>query len=1251
MALGFILGGAEIDHEQAALEQLVKWQKSAPNDNYFVIVPDHIKFETEVKVLEYLRQIYSSPKGLYASTKTQVFSFSRLAWYFIKDQKSVQGRHLSQLGLTMLVQSILNRLEGLHVFASEKNQVGFAQKLAQQLLELKQGGIGPDDLVALVDKLPQDQAKSLDLRAKLTDMVLVYRQFEQKLQADYVEPSKILVALNEYLTTANLSQTSFIITGFDHFSALELQILKTIAKKAKEVRISLVLNQSGLYQTGEDDNLFERPKRLFQTLTNWADANHISLVDINWPQNERLSADLKQLANYWQAAVKTNPNAKWQLQDKNNLQVVTLANRNEEVRYIASQIRQEVAQGKHRYSDYILLTPNLDDYTNLIEPVFNQYQLPFYLDLSKEMSNHPLVEFLKALFELARHQSLYTYQDMMRLLKTELFIPKLFVKSAKEKPVLKRDLATFRDELDWLENYLLKTGISSKKRWDDATAWVVERVALKPNESQAEHERRQAQLLHNQNANLIKKQVAKVLARFFKDLSKVKTNRDFAQLLYKFLTETGVDQSLAASQMQAKKRLEAGEVNIAGVSAQDATRPEQVWNTLCDLLDEYVLALGDLEFDLDNFAEILTAGFKAAKYKQVPTTLDQIIVSKARLSQRRDRQVLFFLGATAEVLPAQFENESLISEDERQLLENEYLQTDQFLTDRAEVLMAQEPYQAYLAFLTAKQQVIFTYPQNDAEGQLLEISPYVKNICQAFGLQEKRADDRLAAFVGTKRTLLTDLIEVSRPVYQAQADLPPIWQAVLAYELEVNQAFTTKLLGSLDYHNEILPNAPKQADGHKRLLKEILKELYRYGKNTALFGSVSRLESFYANPYEFFLKYGLRLEKRKEFVLSPADTGTYFHNLLDEFIRVIHADKTYLKSLTSKEFDHYMNKAVANVQEKAKLEEGYLFDASARLRFQRQQLEKRAYQVGQAIWKQRQHQEIFTLQTEATFGFQANAQLDGLVFPKGKDFAQDETLNLQGRIDRLDLVISELKRNYLSVVDYKSGNTDDKLKDFLTKALNGLSLQLLTYLAVLEKDSNQAKLKTLIADMGLDTKQPLELGATTYLNLFNSNLKLDEYQQLLSNKKSFADFFMKQYQYSGLLRNEDGADFLIALDEQLREKKGKSLAYKVSHIAKNDVFKASGGSQLLTLEQLQTLVKLNLHKIEAARQAIFDGIIDLQPYKLSSQADGLKYSDYLPIMLFDPMVGNEYRRIVPLKAEDAWAEIEKELQKGLGYAK
>ncbi|MBL1054888.1 PD-(D/E)XK nuclease family protein [Ligilactobacillus agilis] len=1246
MALGFILGGAEIDHEQAILEQLLAWQKQAPSENYFVIVPDHIKFETEVKVLEFLRQHYSSAKGLYAQTKTQVFSFSRLAWYFIKDQQSVQGRHLSQMGLTMLVQSILSRLDSLHVFAAEKNQVGFAQKLAQQLLELKQGGISPDDLDNLVANLPKDQAKSMDLRAKLTDMALVYRQFELELGDKYVESSKVLQSLNDYLLEADLSQTSFLISGFDQLAALELQLLKTLVKRAKEVRISLVLTKQGLEQASGDDNLFNRPKRLFTALTNWADKNHLPLAELSWPTVKRLSPDLERLGKYWQTSVSLKANKPAPLSSKESVSVVALANRIEEVRYVASQIRQEVAKGERRYRDYMVLAPDLADYENLIAPIFNQYQLPFYLDLSKGMGNHPLVEFLNALFTLAKHPNLYSYHDLMRLLKTELFIPQLYVSDANGQLVLKQNLATFRDELDWLENYLLRTGISSRKRFEAADFWLVERLPLKPNQSQAEHEAAQRKLLHNQNANLLKTQVAKLLASFSRALAKVKTNRDFARVLYQFLIKAGVDQSLATSQARAQKRFEEGKLNLVGINAQDATRPEQVWNTLCALLDEYVLALGDQDFSLSNFSEILNAGFKAAKYKQVPTTLDQVTVSKANLSQRRDRRVLFFLGASDQALPARFENNSLISEEERQLLASgNWLARDQFLAPGAEMAMADEPYQAYLSFLTAKDRLVFTYPQNDADGQLLACSPYVKRIMAAFGLKETDVRDRLSAFLGTPRTLLTDLLTQSRAAFQNQADLDSQWQAILAYELAVNQTLTLKLLNSLDYHNEILPNTKPSADGHKRLIKELLKELYRRGKNAALFGSVSRLESFYANPYEFFLKYGLQLEKRKEFMLSPADTGTYFHNLLDEFMRLIHADKTYLKRLTSREFDHYMKRAVTNVQQQAKEQEGYLFDASARLDFLRQQLESRAYQVGQAIWKQRQDQAIYTLETEATFGFQANAQLDGLVFPAGKRFAQDETLNLQGRIDRLDLVISELNRHYLSVVDYKSGNTDLKLKDFLTKALNGLSLQLLTYLAVLQKDSNQAKLKQLLLEMDLPPAEQLEVGATTYLNLFSGRLAFKDYQPLLEKKKTFEDLFMQQYQYKGLFRLEEDADFLLALDQKLKAKPAKSLPYNISHQS-SDKFKANGSSQLLTLEQLEQLVQLNLQKIEQARQEIFGGIIDLKPYKLDNQTDGLLYSDYLPIMLFDPMVGNEYRKIKTLSTEEVWAQIKHELQKG-----
>lgn len=71
----------------------------------------------------------------------------------------------------------------------------------------------------------------------------------------------------------------------------------------------------------------------------------------------------------------------------------------------------------------MLLTRHLDKYKNILEPVFEEFEIPLFLDLQKTMTNHPLVELLNALFAVKKRH--YRYQDMMRLLKTELLILKL----------------------------------------------------------------------------------------------------------------------------------------------------------------------------------------------------------------------------------------------------------------------------------------------------------------------------------------------------------------------------------------------------------------------------------------------------------------------------------------------------------------------------------------------------------------------------------------------------------------------------------------------------------------------------------------------------------------------------------------------------------------------------------------------------------------------------------------------------------
>ncbi|MFN1208282.1 hypothetical protein ACKXGD_15025, partial [Enterococcus lactis] len=52
----------------------------------------------------------------------------------------------------------------------------------------------------------------------------------------------------------------------------------------------------------------------------------------------------------------------------------------------------------------------------------------------------------------------------------------------------------------------------------------------------------------------------------------------------------------------------------------DAAQPEQVWQTFCNLLDDYVSILGNREFVPADFLSLLQSGFSGANYSQIPST-------------------------------------------------------------------------------------------------------------------------------------------------------------------------------------------------------------------------------------------------------------------------------------------------------------------------------------------------------------------------------------------------------------------------------------------------------------------------------------------------------------------------------------------------------------------------------------------------------------------------------------------------------
>lgn len=1242
VSLGFIYGKAGTDRQKLVLQQLEEWQSSASVSEIFYIVPDHIKFESEVTVLDYLRHQKGEMEKMFASANVQTFSFSRLMWYFLKEQPALTKTRLTPTGLSMIVTHILHELDEkeLYVFTRERNSPGFSKKLAEQIVELKLGGFLPEDLEQFAKNLQtKDKGEQVDLGQRLHDLSLVYTKFEKYIAGQYLDTAESLDELINYLQTVDLSQSCFVIDGFTSFNAKEKEVISVLMQKAAEVRVSLILNHKYVDSKPETSDLFYQTGKIYYELTQQAKASHVARMVDKRAADSRVSADLTSLEDFWIDSQTFSPPKKYYLEDAQSLSLTETSDRVREIRYVAAKIRNLVFTGNYKYHDFLILTPQQDKYQNLLENVMDEYDIPIFTDLNKTMLNHPLVEFVLALFSV--QQQNYSYRSVMRLLKTEIFVPKI------DEP--NWTLGTFRNTLDLLENCILQNGYFYESSWKDPGDWVVETCGMKPNESPEEHQKRQANLPNNRFVNKVRREVYRQLSSFFKKINKVKTGREFAVELINFLEKIGVPQTLQGWQVSAAKDLENDPTRLSG-SVSNVSRHEEVWNTLCSLLDEYVTALGAEPLDLEEFIALIQNGFDNAKYSQVPSTLDQVIFSESGVVQMQNRRVLFFVGVTDAVMPRTFENNALLSDIDRDEIEQLTGEgsDEKYLTETAEIRMAEEPFANYLSFMAVNSRIFFTYPLSDNDGQPLRLSPYIERIKNAFSLQvqhpEKQLDptaDNIIDLIGTKATTLGELLSVSRDAFHNGKDLHATWRGLYRYLSATYNQRTTQLFKSLGFSNDVLPGQSEKADGHKYLDPEIVHGLYGDQINT----SISKLETFFADPYQYFLQYGLKLRPRQEFLLQPADTGEYFHFIMEYFFRNILKQGKTLAEISSNEFDELMAKTLQQVSEEFC---GKIFSSTARYRYTQRQLTHTADQVIHAIARQRKKRKIYTVKTETSFGDQTG--LPALVFadPTSKDNASK--MNLRGRIDRIDLVEGQDGKLYYNVIDYKSGDPERKMDHFLLRAFNGLSLQLLTYLRALQQAADNGDLTNMLngssnlARQLVHNKKDPELGSASYLHLFDPIIKKES--------KDHARELDKNYMYKGIFRR--GADasneengFLLALDQDLESaaQTGGSASsdnYPVKYVKSKKDFKTSTAkSLLLTINQIRELLLYNDLKIEEARKNIFAGVIDLAPYRLDNST-GLDYSDYQEIMMFDPLLDrNNYRKITKMSDEEIWSEIQK----------
>lgn len=1157
MTLNFVLGKNQFDHHKKMMELFQEDMKKDPQGQYFFLVPNHIKFESEVNIL---KSFAKDNDSLVATNNVQTFSFSRLAWYFLRDSSDYNVETLTQTKAAMLLKEIIQKNQKqLKIFSGMINKPGFIDQMISQFDEFLNGEVEPEDIDAVLNTNEQDVFAD-----KIKELNLIYKDYLERIQA-YNTSDFQLNALADFLNKQlHTSQYHFYIEGFSSFTATELNLVKSMLLNCSNLNVSLVLDKPTL-KAEDETEFFYRSNATYKQLYDFAKGQKI--ITRNFFSDElRVSGDIAKLEDYWLQSSGVGNIQKSILDQLNSVQIWKCTDKQTEVSAVSSYIRKLVATQEYRYNDFLILARNLSEYSSFIESFMENNEVPYFIDLQKKMANHPfkrLVDLLFAVYGRGMQED-----DVISLLRTELLIPEVF----------KDNLTGFRQAVDLTENYALANGIGKK-------AWLGDK--FKPN-VKLDVKVDQVKIEEYQQINIIKDYLKQLYQQLDKFLGTSHSSLECASLLYDFLNKNHVFDVLLQWQNQATEQK----------NLTLANQPEQIVNLFNQILDEYVTVFGDQEFAADDFISILDAAFENATYSQIPSTLDAVSISEIGMIQPNNRKITFILGATTANMPGATVSNNLVTDDERGFL-NENLHDGKFLKESDEVVNNSEPFLHDITFTTGSQRLIFSYPNLSEDSKQQELSSYVKRIQEHFGLtvldkllnpnSDDQDADNVLEYVGSKASTLNYLIRVSRAALDKKVGLPDAWQYVQKQLLQKQPATTNFALGSLNYEN-------KPSD----LKLETVNALY--GKNINV--SISQLETFYENEYEYFLRYGLRLYPRQLFEITPAQTGSIFHAVLDGLVKYLNNNNKKLTDFTDNEIDGLVGDLFA---EQAQLPENRIFKSSARMLYISNKLQSTLVQLIKNMKVQYTRNHFVPKRSEVTFG-RINQQQDlpGLSYP----IAGGHMINVRGKIDRIDeMNLSDEDKAYLAIIDYKSSDRNFNFPQFL----DGITMQMPTYIQSLSDNLELFK----------PEDKEIKIGGALYEHISNPFIRLTKSNTPIEKK------ILSKFKLQGILLDDE--NLLENFDTEARTaKQTRSSRSPVVSFGKNDV---------ISDDDLFRILNYNRYLIKKAGEKIYSGKLELNPYRYQKMT-GLQYSDFRPIFEFDAMLPeNEYHDIINYNKEDVLEKI------------
>jgi len=686
MALRCVIGRSGSGKSTALYQYIIEESLKNPRVNYLIITPDQFTLDTQKMVI-----------GLHPHHGTMnidILSFHRLAYRIFEELSVEPGIILEDLGKSMILQKILGkRKKELPLFGANRDKMGFIDEMKSLFSEIYQYGITEERLKKQLEK----QKEGTLLYEKLSELLIIMKEFEAYMGQEFIVAEQLLTVLGRRALESEILKNSVVaLDGFTGFTPVQHELLARLMPICKDMFVTVTMDETeaGFHKI-LDYELFAVSKETIKNLKQTALDQKVK-VEEDWIVRP-LNAGRFEHGGGLDFLERNlfRPGNRVYEEPTGQIIVRRLGNPEEEALFAARTISRLVREEGLRYRDLAIISGDLSPYGMRLERILKEYNIPYFLDDTKGMRSHPLVESIRGIFALFEYD--FSYESVCHYVKNGM-------------------TQICMEDGDALDNYLLATGLRGYGAFTGKFKRKPRRIGDK---IYAQAEQAREQLLEE----------IKELAFVFR--KKKAVVKEYLEALYGYMVKMEYEQRMEEASKQFEEK-----GDYVFMSAYS-----QVFGRMMDLLDKIAGILGEEELELTELRKIMDAGLEQIELGVIPPGPDQVVIGDVERTRLNRLKVLLFLGVNEGIIPKPEKGGGILSDSDREELGKDGLS----LAPGGRKNTALEQFYLYLSLTKPSKKLYLTFSSVDQEGKSIRPSYLIGRLKMLFphlaigeGLEEKK---------------------------------------------------------------------------------------------------------------------------------------------------------------------------------------------------------------------------------------------------------------------------------------------------------------------------------------------------------------------------------------------------------------------------------------------------------------------------------------------------------------------------------